>query len=93
MRWIRTLRTFALRIAGLFSRRVDSDFEAELESHLDLHTDENMRSGMTPEQARRDARIKLGGVAQAQESYRDQRGLPSIDAAWQDLRRSVRLLL
>jgi predicted permease len=91
---IRTLRALFLRVLGLFrSTRAEGDFAEELDSHLRLHIEENVRAGMTTEEARRDALVKLGGIAQTQEAYRDRRGLPSIDAAWQDLRRAVRLLL
>jgi predicted permease len=91
---IRRLRALGLRIVGLFSRtRAESDFQAELESHLRMHVDENLRSGMTLEEARRDALIRLGGIVQTQEACRDQRGLPSVVAAWQDFRRAFRFLL
>ncbi len=90
---IRKLRALGLRFVGLFRSRRDRDFAEELEAHLRLHIDDNMRAGMTPDQARRDALIKLGGMVQTQERYRDRRGLPIIDAAWQDLHRAVRLLL
>ncbi len=91
---IRRLRALALRVIGLFHpERADKDFEEELESHLRLHIDDNVRSGMTFDEARRDALIKLGGIAQARERYRDRHGLPGIDAAWQDLLHAVRVLL
>jgi len=91
---IRKLRALGLRFIGLFrSVRADKDFLDELESHLYLHIDENVRAGMKPDQARRDALIKLGGIAQTQESHRDRRGLPAIEALWQELCHAVRLLL
>lgn len=52
---MKTLRACLLRIAGLFSKaRRDLDFSNEIESHLQLHIDDNLRAGMTPELARRD---------------------------------------
>src|SRR5215470_2932834 len=91
---IRRLRALGLRITGLlFQTRAERDFREELESHLRMHIDENVRSGMDPQEARRVALLKLGGVAPTQEAYRDQRGLPFIDAAWQDFRRAFRFLL
>jgi len=64
----------------------------ELESHLQLHIDDNIRAGMTPEQARRDALIHLGGLEQAKERHRDRRGLPVIQHLVQDVRFGARIL-
>lgn len=55
------LRVMASRIYGsLTIRRLDHDFEQELEAHLALLTEENIRRGLLPEEARRDARLRLG---------------------------------
>lgn len=59
---MRTLRAWMLRITGLFGkRRRDRELSAEIESNLDLHIQDNLRAGMTPREARRQALIKLGG--------------------------------
>jgi predicted permease len=55
------------------SRRVEADLDNEVRSHLELMTAENMRAGMGPEEARRAARIELGGVEQLKEQVRDER--------------------
>ncbi len=55
---MRILRRVLARVAGLVRRR--SDFDAELESHLDLHVADNIRAGMTPDDARRNALVALG---------------------------------
>src|SRR6476660_2291197 len=82
---IRRLRTVVLRIIGLFfPTRAENDFDAELDSHLRMHVDENIRSGMNAEEARRDALMRLGGMTQTKEAYRAQRGLPAVDAACRD---------
>ncbi|HYL84738.1 MAG TPA: ABC transporter permease [Candidatus Angelobacter sp.] len=88
------IRAWLRRFAGLFGNKQghDADFVAELESHLQLHIDENLRKGMTPEVARRDALIKLGGVEQTKENCRDQRSLPWLEVFFQDLRFGVRML-
>ncbi|MGC1605683.1 MAG: ABC transporter permease [Candidatus Acidiferrum sp.] len=88
--WIRTLasRTWTL----LSSRQVDRDFERELETHLDLLTEENVRRGMTPEEARRVARIRLGGNTQLRDINRELRGLPFIETVLQDVRFAFRTL-
>src|ERR1700688_4802 len=54
-------------------RRVEADLDNEVRSHLELMTAENMRAGMGSEEARRAARIELGGVEQVKEQVRDER--------------------
>jgi putative ABC transport system permease protein len=82
-----------LRIAGLFNQtQRDEEFAAELESHLAMHIDDGVRSGLSPAQARRHALLKLGGVEYTKESYRERRGLPLLESLLQDLRYACRLL-
>ena len=82
-----------MRFAGLFSRpRRDGELAAELESHLEMHIEDNIRAGMTPEEARRQALIKLGGVEQTKENYRERRGIPWLESLWQDVRFGLRML-
>ena len=74
---MRALRSWLMRFGGLFNRRSrDQEFEDELASHLEMHISENLNAGMSPEEARRQALIRLGGIEQTRESYRDRRGLP-----------------
>jgi predicted permease len=88
-----TLRSFFARLAALFARqRRDRELTDELESHLQLHIDDNLRRGMSPEEARRQAVIGLGGLEQTKEIYRDRRGLPMIETLLQDLRFGARTL-
>jgi hypothetical protein len=64
-------RAWFARAAGIFRRhRCDRDLADELNSHLDAHIAENIRASMTPDDARRDALLKLGGVFQTTEAYR-----------------------
>src|SRR5690242_19354171 len=92
-RAMRAMRAFLRRVAGMFaSERRDRAFEEEVESHLAMHIDDNLRAGMTPDAARRDALLKLGGVEQVREAYRDRRGLPAIEHLTQDLRYGLRTL-
>ncbi|HJQ26944.1 MAG TPA: ABC transporter permease [Blastocatellia bacterium] len=89
--YLRKLRGLAVRLTGWFGKaQRDRELAEELESHLQLHIDDNLRAGMTPQEARRQALIKLGGVAQTQEAYRRQRGLPLVEDLWQDLRYGTR---
>ena len=71
---------------------MDEDLAAELDSHLQLHVDDNLRAGMTPEAARRHALIALGGVDPTKERYRERRGLPFADTVRQDVGYAVRTL-
>jgi putative ABC transport system permease protein len=90
---MRKARVWMARITGLLSRRrSERELSAELESHLALHIDDNLRAGMTPEEARRQALIKLGGLEQAKELYRERSGIPWLETLWQDLRYGARML-
>lgn len=90
---MRRLREWIVRFGGFFNtRRKDREFEDEIESHLQLHIEDNLRLGLTPEEARRQAMIKLGGIESAREAYRDQRGLPMLETLWQDIRYGARQL-
>ncbi len=90
---MRHLRAALARIAGFFTgHRGDDDLRAELQSHLDMATAENIRRGMDPDAARRLALLASGGLAQAAESVRDQRGLPWIESVAADIRYAFRAL-
>jgi len=91
---MRSVRALLVRVAGLFtSGRRDRDFDAELASHLQLHIDDNLRAGMTPDEARRQAWMALGGVEGTREAHRDQRAIPMIESLVRDVRHGGRLLL
>ena len=90
---IRQLRGWLVRLFGLFHRkRHEREFAEELESHLAFHIEDNLRAGLSPEEARRLALLKLGGVTLTQELYREQGGLPMLETLWQDLRFGARML-
>jgi predicted permease len=89
----RPLRAVVIRLAAVFaSSRRERELARELESHIQLHTDDNIRAGMNPDEARRQAIIRLGGVEQTKERYRDRASLPWLEMAIQDLRGSARLM-
>jgi predicted permease len=71
---------------------LDHDLDDELETHLDLLVEENMRRGLSSEEARREARLRLGNVTSLREQHRETRGLPFIDTLLQDLRYTFRIL-
>ena len=88
---MRTLRAWWSRVAGFISpARGEREFDAELQSHLDLHIDDNLRAGMTPDEARRRALAKLGSIASVKEAHRDRRGLPRLESIIQDARYALR---
>jgi putative ABC transport system permease protein len=88
---MKTLRAGLARLGGLFNRDSrDRELSEELASHVTLHMDDNLRSGMTPEEARRAAFIRLGGVESVKETVRQQRGFPVIDSFLCDIRYSLR---
>jgi predicted permease len=89
---MRKLRALWIRLLGLGMKRVDEDFTAELECHIDLHTEESIRAGLTPEEARREALIALGGVEQTRQVYREQCMLLWLETLARDLTYSVRRL-
>src|SRR5688572_19701202 len=91
---MRKLREWIFRFGGLFNKqRKDRELDDEIESHLQMHIEDNLRLGMTPKEARRQAMIKLGGIEFTKEAYRDQRGLPVLETLWQDVRFGARMLL
>ncbi len=90
---MKRLRESMMRIGGLFNKqRKDRELNEEIESHLQFHIEDNLRVGMTPEEARQQAMIKLGGIESTKEAYRDQRGLPVLETLWQDIRYGARML-
>ena len=89
---MRQIRALVARFAGLFNKRSrEVDFAQELEAHLQLHIDDNLRAGMTPIEARRQALIKLGGIEQTKEIYRERRGMPALESLLADARNGIRL--
>ncbi len=86
-------RMFLYRLAALFRHRhLEDDLDAELRSHMEMAIELNLQKGMSAEDARREALRSFGGVEQTKEIYRDQRGLPMIETALQDLRFGLRML-
>ncbi len=87
------LRAAFARLAGLFAgRRADDDLHEELRAHVEMATAEYVRRGMDPAGAHRKALLESGGVDQAADAIRDQRGLPWIESAVSDIRYALRSL-
>src|SRR5687767_3143035 len=77
----------------LRGRRLDTQLDDEVQFHLEMLTEDFMRRGMSPADARAAALRSFGGVTQMKEEYREQRGLPFIEVLLQDVRYGVRALL
>src|SRR5580658_8278110 len=90
---MRELRALGMRVRGMFrADQADSELAAELESHLQLHIEDNLRAGMTEEEARRQALIRLGGLDPTKQAWRERHGLPWLETLWQDLVFALRML-
>ena len=91
---MRRFRAWFIRIAGIFSKsKRDRELSAELESHLQMHIDDNIRAGMSPQEARRRA---TGWVRRhrihKRKAIADRRGIPIIETLLQDVRFGLRML-
>src|SRR5690242_11799724 len=84
---MRTIREALIRLRSLFDPQAsNTEFSAELEAHLQSHIADNLREGMSVEEARRQARLSLGGLDMTREIYREQRGIPVIERGARELR-------
>src|SRR5579859_7705154 len=86
-------RAWLIRLSEMFHRKQsEQELSQELESHLQMHIQDNLHAGMAPQEARRQALLKLGGLDQTKELYRDRRGLPFLEILLHDLRFAFRTL-
>src|SRR5262249_37867834 len=90
---MRRVRACFSRLAKTLHRRGELDLDAEVQSHLDMHIADNIRAGMSAEQARRHALIKLGGLEQTRQLYRERFSLAFVDPFLQDIRVGARSLV
>ena len=90
---MKQLRAWMLRLAGVFSKqRREREIADELESHLQMHIEDNLRAGMTGDEARRQAILHLGGLEQTKQTYRERGTVPFLEALGHDLRFAARQL-
>jgi putative ABC transport system permease protein len=88
------LRLLTARLRALVGGAAeDREFAQELESHLEMLTDDNLRRGMAPDEAARRARLTLGATSSLQSRHRDVRGFRPLEDFFQDLRFAGRLML
>src|SRR5215212_1815876 len=90
MGWRQGLRYILYR---LDRRRAEAELEEEIRTHLELETEQNIESGMSPEEARRAALRAFGNVTLSKEDSRTMWGLRWLETLWQDIRFGVRTLV
>jgi predicted permease len=90
---MKSLKRFFTRLANLAPRRRDdSRLNEEIAEHIALQTAENLRAGLPPAEARRQALLKFGAVASVSEDYRAERRFLFFDTLFQDIRYALRML-
>ena len=87
-----SIRAFFCRLLNVVRRnKSDGILDSELEFHLEMEIQENLRRGMNPEEARRRAHIALGGMDQTREAYRETGSISWIEALIRDARYGIRM--
>lgn len=87
------LRILLARLFGLIRKgRLEPELDEELDFHLQMEINENIRKGMPPDEARSAALRRFGGMAQVKETYRETHSLPMFQVLWQDARYGLRML-
>jgi putative ABC transport system permease protein len=90
---VKFMKRFLARLLNLVAAQAqDARLMEEIEGHIALQTEENLRAGLSPAEARRQAILKFGGVEGVKEDYRGERGLPFIETLLQDARYAMRML-
>jgi predicted permease len=90
---VRFLRRFLIRLSNFVTRRsTDQRLQEEIAGHLAFQTEENLRAGMSPAEARRQAVLKLGASAGIREDHHAEQSLPLIENLLFDLKYAVRML-
>src|SRR5271156_2968250 len=90
---MRFLRRFFIRLSNFATgTRADQRLQEEMAEHLALQTEENLRAGMSPAEARRQAALKLGAAQAIREHHNAEQGLPLAENFLVDLRYAFRML-
>ena len=88
------LSDLVFRLRSLFRRNtVEAELDDELRFHFEQQVEKCIRSGMTREEARRQARLSVGGIDQVKEECREERGVQHMENLLQDLRYGWRMLV
>ncbi len=90
---MRRFRAMLLRLlATIRRRRSEEEFAAELDSHLAMHVEDGIRVGLSPQEARGRALLRLGGSEQVRQAWRERHGLPWLESLGRDIRHGLRTL-
>jgi len=90
---MKPLRRMWMRMTNFFTGRSgEQRLREEMQEHVAMQTEENLRAGMNPAEARRQALIRWGAADAVREQYHAEKGLPWIETIWQDMRFAVRML-
>ena len=90
---MKALKRFFTRLFNTAARRQQEErLREEIAEHVALQTEENVRAGLSPMEARRRAMLKFGGVEAIKQDYRAERGLPLVENLLQDVRIAARML-
>jgi putative ABC transport system permease protein len=90
---VELFRRGAARVAALFrAGRLDRQFDEELDAHVEMLAEENVRRGMPPEEARRAALLRVGARDSLKSRHRDARGIRIVDELWRDVSYGIRVL-
>jgi predicted permease len=90
---MRALKRSLTRLLNVTTgRRTGEQLREEIESHVAAQTEENIRAGMTPQEARRQARLKFGSVESVRQDYHAEEGLPIVENLLLDVRYALRVL-
>ena len=88
------LKSFLRRVRGMWlSDKIHREIGDELQFHIDMRVEENIRRGMSPDEARRDAERRFGNLTRIKEQGYDVRGGRRLETVWQDLRYGMRIML
>jgi predicted permease len=91
---VEMLNRLKTKIRALLRRsEMERELDEELRQHIERQTEQNIRLGMNPEEARSAARKAFGGVEQAKEQSRDSHGVRWFGELWHDLRYGARMLM
>jgi macrolide transport system ATP-binding/permease protein len=84
------LRQLPFRLQPIYRRkRIEEELSDEIRAHFEMALGANLAEGMSSDEGRLAAHRLFGGVGQVKESYRDERGIPSVDHLFQEWRFAV----
>ena len=90
---MRRMRAWLVRLTDPFNkRRREQELADEIETNLELQIEDNIRAGMAPDEARRNALLKFGNISTLRETVREQRGVAFVEEFERDIAYAIRML-